>query len=127
MKLIILITSNVENGLDVAVRWQEAGAPGVTVLKSFGLYSLQRKMMGDSLEVPLHIASSMSSMMAYVLREMELNNHVCCRSCRKNWCRRCWMKRAPSWATCWSPTTASPFVVPLDEAIGVRQPENGDG
>jgi len=76
MKLIILITSNVENGLDVAVRWQEAGAPGVTVLKSFGLYSLQRKMTGDGLEVPLHMASSMSSMMAYVLREMELNNHV---------------------------------------------------
>ena len=76
MKLIMLITSNAENGVEVATRWQNAGAPGVTVIKSVGLYSLQRKIMRDSLEVPLHIASSMTSVMAYVLREMEHTNHV---------------------------------------------------
>ena len=76
MKLIILITADMEKGLEVALRWQEAGAPGVTLLKSFGLHSLQTKIASDALEVPLHIASSMTSLMAYVLREMEHTNHV---------------------------------------------------
>ncbi len=127
MKLIILITSNVENGLDVAVRWQEAGAPGVTVLKSFGLRSLQRKMLGDSLEVPLHIASSMTSMMAYVLREMEQTNHVLLSVVPKELVPKLLDEARAVMGDLLEPNHGVAFVVPLDEAIGVRQPENGDG
>ncbi|MDE2774625.1 MAG: hypothetical protein OXI77_01675 [Chloroflexota bacterium] len=126
MKMIILITSNVEDGLEVATRWQEAGAPGVTVLKSFGLYSLQRKMTGDSLEVPLHIASSMTSMMAYVLREMELNNHVLLSVVPKELAPTLLDEARAVMGDLLEPNHGVAFVVPLDEAIGVRQPENGD-
>lgn len=127
MKLIILITSNVEDGLAVAVRWQEAGAPGVTVLKSFGLYSLQRKMTGDSLEVPLHIASSMTSMMAYVLREMELNNHVLLSVVPEELAPTLLEEARAVMGDLLEPNHGVAFVVPLDEAIGVRNPENGEG
>lgn len=126
MKLIILITSNVEDGLEVATRWQEAGAPGVTVLKSFGLYSLQRKMMGDSLEVPLHMASSMTSMMAYVLREMELNNHVLLSVVPKELAPTLLDEARAVMGDLLEPNHGVAFVVPLDEAIGLRQPDNGD-
>ena len=127
MKLIILITSNVENGLEVAVRWQEAGAPGVTVIKSVGLYSLQRKLQSDSLEVPLHIASSMSSLMAYVLREMEHTNHVLLSVVPEDLVPTLLDEARAVMGDLLEPNHGVAFVVPLDEAIGVRQPEDGDG
>ena len=80
MKLIILITSDIESGLEVANRWQDAGAPGVTIVKSVGLHSLQQKTgtstCATASKCLLHIASSMTSLMAFVLREMEHTNHV---------------------------------------------------
>ena len=125
MKLIILITSNVENGLEVAVRWQDAGAPGVTVIKSVGLYSLQRKIMRDSLEVPLHIASSMTSLMAYVLREMEHSNHVLLSVVPEELVAALLDEARAVMGDLLEPNHGVAFVVPLDEAVGVRSP-NGD-
>ena len=125
MKLIILITSNVENGLEVAVRWQDAGAPGVTVIKSVGLYSLQRKIMRDSLEVPLHIASSMTSLMAYVLREMEHSNHVLLSVVPEELVAALLDEARAVMGDLLEPNHGVAFVVPLDEAVGVRNP-NGD-
>ncbi len=127
MKLIILITSNIENGFDVAMRWQEAGAPGVTVLKSVGLHSLQRKIMRDSLEVPLHVASSMTSTMAYVLREMDHTNHVLLSVAPKELVPTLLDEARTVMGDLLEPNHGVAFVVPLDEAIGVRQPESGDG
>ena len=127
MKLIILITSNIESGFDVAMRWQEAGAPGVTVLKSVGLHSLQRKIMRDSLEVPLHIASSMTSLMAYVLREMDHTNHVLLSVVPKELIPTMLDEARAVMGDLLEPNHGVAFVVPLDEAIGVRSPENGDG
>ncbi len=127
MKLIILITSNIENGFDVAMRWQEAGAPGVTVLKSVGLHSLQRKIMRDSLELPLHVASSMTSAMAYVLREMDHTNHVLLSVAPKELIPTLLDEARAVMGDLLEPNHGVAFVVPLDEAIGVRQPESGDG
>ena len=127
MKLIILITSNIENGFDVAMRWQEAGAPGVTVLKSVGLHSLQQKIMRDSLELPLHVASSMTSAMAYVLREMDHTNHVLLSVAPKELIPTLLDEARAVMGDLLEPNHGVAFVVPLDEAIGVRQPENGDG
>lgn len=124
MKLIILITSNIENGFDVAMRWQEAGAPGVTVLKSVGLYSLQRQITRDSLEVPLHIASSMTSLMAYVLREMEHTNHVLLSVVPKELIPTLLDEARAVMGDLLEPNHGVAFVVPLDEAIGVRDPSD---
>ncbi len=127
MKLIILITSNAENGVEVATRWQDAGAPGVTVIKSVGLYSLQRQLQNDSIEVPLHIASSMAGVMAYVLREMENTNHVLLSVAPKELVPMLLDEARAVMGDLLEPNHGVAFVVPLDEAIGVRQPENGDG
>ncbi|MBI5666741.1 MAG: hypothetical protein HZC41_01930 [Chloroflexi bacterium] len=48
-KLVILITSRVEDCHSVGEAWQKAGAPGVTLIESFGLRRLQEA--SDSLEV----------------------------------------------------------------------------
>lgn len=126
MKLIILITSNVENGLDVATRWQDAGAPGVTILKSFGLHSLQRATQTEGLEVPLHIASSMTSVLAYVLRETELNNHVLLSVVPKELIPSLLDEARAVMGDLMEPNHGVAFVVPLDQAIGVRNPDNDD-
>ena len=127
MKLIILITSNAENGVEVATRWQDAGAPGVTVIKSVGLYSLQRKLQSDSLEVPLHIASSMSSVLAYVLREMENTNHVLLSVVPVELVQTLLDEARAVMGDLLEPNHGVAFVVPLDQAIGVRNPESEDG
>lgn len=76
MKLLVLITSKTESGLTVANAWREAGAPGVTIINSHGLYTLQERVTHGSVELPLTAATSMASAMAYVLREMEHTNNV---------------------------------------------------
>jgi hypothetical protein len=126
VKLIMLITSNAENGVEVATRWQNAGAPGVTVIKSVGLYSLQRKIMRDSLEVPLHIASSMTSVMAYVLREMEHTNHVLLSVVPADLVPTLLDEARAVMGDLLEPNHGVAFVVPIDEAIGVRAPDHDD-
>lgn len=126
MKLIILITSNAENGVEVATRWQDAGAPGVTVIKSVGLYSLQRKLQTDSIEVPLHAASSMAGVMAYVLREMENTNHVLLSVVPKELVPTLLEEARAVMGDLLEPNHGVAFVVPLDEAIGVRNPDSDD-
>ncbi len=120
MKLIILITSDIESGLEVANRWQDAGAPGVTIVKSVGLHSLQQKIMRDSLEVPLHIASSMTSLMAFVLREMEHTNHVLLSVVPAALVPTLLDEARAVMGDLLEPNHGVAFVVPLDEAIGVR-------
>ncbi len=128
MKMIILITSDNESGLDVANRWQKAGAPGVTIIKSVGLHSLQEKIVRDSIEVPLHIASSMSSLMAYVLREMELTNHVLLSVVPEDLVSTLLDEARAVMGDLLEPNHGVAFVVPLDETIGVRLHDNsGDG
>jgi hypothetical protein len=126
MKLIILITSNIENGLEVANRWQDAGAPGVTIIKSVGLYSLQQKIKRGTLEVPLHIASSMASMMAYMLGQMEHNNHVLLSVVPAELVPKLMNEAVAVMGDLLEPDNGVAFVVPLDEAIGVRLHQNDD-
>lgn len=124
MKLIILITSNIESGLEVANRWQEAGAPGITIIKSVGLYSLQQKIQKGTMEVPLHMASSMLSMMAYMLGEMEHTNHVLLSVVPKELIPKLLGEAKNVMGDLLEPNNGVAFVVPLDEAIGVRLHQN---
>ena len=120
MKLIILITSDEESGMEVASRWQEAGAPGVTIIRSVGLYSLQQKIGRDSLEVPLHIASSMTSLMAYALRQMDHTNHVLLSVVDKAQVAPMLDEAREVLGDLTQPDHGVALVLPLDEAIGVR-------
>ncbi len=75
MKLIMLITAQVEKGLDVAQSWQEAGAPGVTILRSYGLYSLQKAIQHGDVELP-RMVSSVAAAMAHIIDSVEQNGEI---------------------------------------------------
>ena len=120
MKLIILITSDEESGMEVASRWQEVGAPGVTIIRSVGLYSLQQRIQRDSLEVPLHIASSMTSLMAFALRQMDHTNHVLLSVVDEAQVTLMLDEARAVLGDLTQPDHGVALVVPLDEAIGVR-------
>lgn len=124
MKLMILITANIESGLEVANRWQEAGAPGITIIKSVGLYSLQQKIKKGEMEVPLHMASSMLSMMAYMLGEMEHTNHVLVSVVPAELVPTLLGEAKSVMGDLLEPNNGVAFVVPLDEAVGVRLHQN---
>jgi len=67
-KLVILITTHVDKGLAVAEAWEAAGAPGVTLIESYGLHHLREK--GKSLEIPLFVS------LARVMRQIEETNQT---------------------------------------------------
>ncbi len=127
MKLVILITSNMENGIEVARRWQAAGAPGVTLIKSVGLYSLQQIINEQQIELPMHSGRSMNSLMAHVLRGMEHTNHVILSVMAKEQVPAMLAEARAVMGDMTQPRHGVAFVLPLDMAIGVRQPENEDG
>src|SRR5262249_674720 len=62
-KAVFLVTAKIEKGLQVAEAWQQAGAPGVTVMDGYGLRQLQEKSAG--LELPPLIS------MAAIFRQAE--------------------------------------------------------
>jgi nitrogen regulatory protein PII len=67
-KLVVLITTHTEKGLDVAEAWDAAGALGVTIIESYGLHDLRQK--SKSLEIPLFVS------LANVLRQIEETNQT---------------------------------------------------
>jgi len=67
-KLVMLITTHVEKGLAVAEAWEAAGAPGVTLIDSYGLHDLREK--SKSLEIPLFVS------MARLMRQIEQTNQT---------------------------------------------------
>jgi hypothetical protein len=75
MKLVMLITAQIEKGLDVAVAWQEAGATGVTILRSYGLFTLQRTIQRGEVELP-RMVSSVAAALAHLLDTVEENGHI---------------------------------------------------
>lgn len=75
MKLVMLITAQIEKGLDVALAWQEAGATGVTILRSYGLFTLQRKIQHGDVELP-RMVSSVAAALAHLLDTVEENGHI---------------------------------------------------
>lgn len=70
MKLVLLITPQIDKGLDVAQAWQEAGAPGVTIIRSHGLHTLQKELQSGSVELPRMVVS-MGAAMAAIIDNME--------------------------------------------------------
>jgi len=67
-KLVMLITTHVEKGLAVAEAWEAAGAPGVTLIDSYGLHHLRER--SKSLEIPLFVS------MARLMRQIEQTNQT---------------------------------------------------
>ena len=70
--------------------------------------------------MPLHIASSMTSLMAYVLRQMDHTNHVLLSVVDKEQVNPLLEEARAVLGDLTQPDHGVAFVVPLDEAIGVR-------
>ena len=75
MKLVILITAEVEAGLDIAQAWQDANAPGVTIIRSHGLHTLQQELKSGNVELPRMIAS-MGAAMAAIIDNVEERGEI---------------------------------------------------
>lgn len=68
MKMVVLITAQIDRGLEVAEAWEAVGASGVTLIESYGLHNLRER--SKSLELPLFVS------MASVLRQIEQTNQT---------------------------------------------------
>ncbi len=75
MKLVILVTAQLELGLTVAEAWDVAGAPGVTIIRSHGLHSLQQEAQRSAVELPT-VIGSMASAMAAILFNAEARSQL---------------------------------------------------
>ena len=75
MKLVILITPQIEKGIAVAQAWQETGAAGVTIIRSHGLQTLKDSVKSGALELPLAM-SSMVAAMSHVLTKTEEQGEI---------------------------------------------------
>jgi nitrogen regulatory protein P-II 1 len=67
-KLVILITTHIDQGLAVAEAWEAAGASGVTLIESHGLRRLREQ--GKTLEIPLFVS------MTQLMRRVEETNQT---------------------------------------------------
>ncbi len=70
MKMVLIITAQVEQGMSVAQAWQDAGAPGVTIIRTHGLRSLQERTQQGAVELPM-VLTSMVAAMSHVIKSME--------------------------------------------------------
>lgn len=70
MKLVVLITARTEQGLEVAQAWQETGAPGVTIIRAHGLFSLQETVRKGTVELPRMLVS-MAAALAHIIESTE--------------------------------------------------------
>jgi hypothetical protein len=75
MKLAILITANLEGGMEVAQSWRENGAPGVTIVRSHGLHTLTQTVERGEIELPRMVVSIAASM-AYIIDQMDYNTLI---------------------------------------------------
>lgn len=119
MKLVVLITAQVEDGLDVALAWQEAGAPGVTIVRAHGLHALQQELRQGDVELPRMI-SSMAAAMAAILDNMEARNYMLLSLVDDALVDRLIAATSAVLGDLTDPNHGILFVVPIDRAIGVR-------
>ena len=119
MKLVVLITAQVEDGLDVALAWQEAGAPGVTIVRAHGLHALQEELRHGDVELPRMVVS-MAATMAAVLDNMEARNHMLLSLVDDALVDTLIEAASRVLGDLTQPNHGILFVVPVERAIGVR-------
>ncbi len=124
MKLVVLITARVEQGLDVAVAWQAAGAPGVTVVRTHGLHQLQEELRHGSVELPRMVVS-MAGAMAAILDNMEERNEMLLSLVDDALVDALVNATTAVLGDLTEPHHGILFVVPVERAIGVRDHRQG--
>jgi len=119
MKLVILITAQVEQGMIVAQSWQDAGAPGVTILRTHGLRTLQEEAQQGSLELPL-VIGSMAAAMAHILDSVEERGEMLISVVDDELVETLIDAAAKVLGDLSHPYNGVLFVLPVERAVGVR-------
>jgi nitrogen regulatory protein PII len=123
MKLVILITALIENGLDIALAWEEAGAPGVTLIRSHGLHTLHGEL-SEKAELP-RMVISMAAAMAHLLEEMEERNITLISAVEDHQVDALIDAASRVLGDLTAPNNGVLFVLPIERAIGVRSHRQG--
>lgn len=118
MKLVILITAENEHGFEIAQAWQGAGATGVTIVPTYGLYSLQEQVRKGAIELPRMMAS-MAAALAQVLTEIEPKGHLLLSVVDDALVDALIDAAQGVLGDMTAPNNGIVFVLPLDRAIGV--------
>lgn len=121
MKLVILITTQIEHGLEVAQAWQDAGAPGVTILRTYGLYTLQQQVQGGNVELP-RIVVSMTTAMAHIIDSVEERGELILSVVDDSLVDTLITAANTVLGDLTGPGNGVLFVLPVDRAVGVRDP-----
>jgi hypothetical protein len=124
MKLLILITGENEQGLAVAAAWQDAGAPGVTILPSHGLYTLQEEAKRGSVELP-RMTTSMSAALAYMLERSQKRGQLVLSLVRDEQVDTLVEATQKEIGDLDEPDTGVLFILDVERAIGVYDPAKG--
>jgi hypothetical protein len=124
MKLLILITGENEQGVGVATAWQEAGAPGVTILPSHGLYTLQEEAKRGSVELP-RMTTSMSAALAYMLERSHKRGQLVLSLVRDEQVDTLVETTQKEIGDLDEPDTGVLFILDVERAIGVYDPAKG--
>lgn len=69
MKLVILMTTDIAQVMDIATAWQEMGATGVTILEGYGLHR-SKKQIGMRDDLPFF------SSLSRLLRDRGVETHL---------------------------------------------------
>jgi hypothetical protein len=126
MKLVILITAQVEHGLDVAQAWQDAGASGVTIVQAHGLHALQEELSRGAIELP-RMVSSMAAAMAAVLNSMEAPNQILLSLVDDDLVDALIAGASSVLGDLTLPKNGILFVIPVERALGVYHHGKGGG
>ncbi len=129
MRLVVLITSQSEAGFQVAEAWHEVGAPGVTIIPSFGLHSIHEQLHRGSVELPMHAMSSMGSALAHIINSMEHTNHTILSVVPAELIPKLVEVTQNELGDLLSPNTGLLFVINLEMTVGVinhGQPNEGN-
>ena len=119
MKLVVLITAQVEEGLDIAQAWHEAGAPGITIVRSHGLHTLQQELKSGQVELPRMIVS-MGAAMAAILDNMEERGEIILSLVDDELVDALIAAATVVLGDLNEPDNGILFVLPIERAIGVR-------
>jgi len=120
MKLIVLITARIEDGLEIAQAWHEVGAPGVTIIHAHGLHTLQQELKSGTVELPRMVVS-MGAAMAAILENMEGHSQMILSVVEDELVDKLIAAANQALGDLTEPDHGILFTLTLDSAIGVRR------
>ena len=120
MKLVVLITAQTEKGFRVAQAWQDAGAPGVTIVRSYGLATLQRQLKSGQVELP-RMVLSMATAMASVIDNVEERSELILSLVESDMVDTLIDASQSVLGDLMEPDSGILFVIDVERAIGIRR------